>query len=410
MKKMLGIVLCYLFVILPVFASPVVTNTSLGNLEKNNIVLDFNGYTVETYKVLDSYYVPVTRLKDAGLIVHFTPDTGTIQITPPAELPIISSTNTPSTFENTPFSLYQSEIWIGTFKTHSIVSNGRALVPIGALRSIYDITIESNTLYHMTQKIPLPITATQKQIINQTEYPLTISVTDLYWDNAFINETFDYTLNPGETFTRPTPSSSKKYITTIVTKADSQSPQQPFSYTNNNMFGQLNETLFRYDTRIQTLGMLADMGDPIDVNTILWAENMINSKHLSSATPYLSWTSIEKQRTYIFQGSKDNWKLIKHFKCSTGRPGADTPKGQYKLTYKVPYFGVEKGYRCKNAFGFIGTTYLYHSVMFDKSGTYLLKGKGTLGKKASAGCIRLSVEHSEWFYNNMKSGSTVLIS
>lgn len=47
--------------------------------------------------------------------------------------------------------------------------------------------------------------------------------------------------------------------------------------------------------------------------------------------------------------------------------------------------------------------------MFDKTGSYLLQGKGELGARASAGCIRLSVENSEWFYNNMLSGTKVFI-
>ena len=68
------------------------------------------------------------------------------------------------------------------------------------------------------------------------------------------------------------------------------------------------------------------------------------------------------------------------------------------------------GIICKYAFGFIGTTYLYHSIIYDKTGTYLLENKGVLGKKASDGCIRFSVEHAKWFYDNMISGTTVYIS
>lgn len=143
--------------------------------------------------------------------------------------------------------------------------------------------------------------------------------------------------------------------------------------------------------------------------SVIWAEDTVNTKNLHSTTPYLVWTNIASQKTYIFEGSQGHWQLIKHFVCSTGRDHTPTPKGEFQLTRKVPYFGVEKGYRCKNAFGFIGTTYLYHSIIFDKSGSYLLEDKGVLGTKASEGCIRFSVENSEWFYNNMVSGTKVWI-
>ncbi|MGL4344990.1 MAG: L,D-transpeptidase [Cellulosilyticaceae bacterium] len=407
MKKIVGVILCYLIIVFPIFANPTISSKALGTLEKNNTVLNFGGYTIETYKALDGIYVPVSRLKDAGLTVHFTPGAGTIQIDSSTSNP--PPTHSPSTLEGKPFTLYENDIWVGPFRSHGVVTDGKVLIPIGALRSLYDINIENNSLYHMSSKTPINVIASKNTIINHTEYPLSISVIDLYWDNGWVKENHDLLVNAGETLTRPASLHAKQYVSTIITKLVSQTPDNSLNYTNSNMFGQLNDRLFKSYSRIESIGDLSDIGDPIDIDTLLWAEDTINSKHLSSSTPYLVWTNIAKQRTYIFQGSKDNWKLIKHFKCSTGRAGAATPKGQYKLTYKVPYFGVEKGYRCKNAFGFIGTTYLYHSVMFDKTGTYLLQGKGSLGKPASAGCIRLSVEHSEWFYNNMISKTTVLI-
>ena len=94
----------------------------------------------------------------------------------------------------------------------------------------------------------------------------------------------------------------------------------------------------------------------------------------------------------------------------TERDSTPTPTGTFALTYKVPSFGQNKGYCCKYAFGFIGTNYLYHSIIFDRTGTYLLEGKGVLGKKASQGCIRFSAENAKWFYDHLISGSTVYIS
>lgn len=407
MKKVFQVLMCYLFIVVPLLARTPTSSIALGTLEKSNVTLNFNGYTLETYTALDSTYVPVSRLKDAGLTVNFIPASGSVQVLPEAT-PTTTSSSITVDLNKKPFDLYANEIWLDRFKSHGIVTDGRVLIPVGALRTLFDITIEKNTLYHMVPKTPLPVTATKDQIINDSEYPLIVSVTDLYWNNGSVQKDAQYLVNKGETFSRPATTDSGYYIATIITSLISQSADQSYQYTNNNLLGQSNNRLFNHYTRFESLD-LSNIGDPIDMEGVMWAEDTVNSKNLSSTTPYLIWTNIDKQRTYIFEGSKNNWKLIKHFKCSTGRRGADTPKGQFKLTYKVPYFGVEKGYRCKNAFGFIGTTYLYHSVMFDKTGTYLLQGKGELGKRASAGCIRLSVPHSEWFYNNMISGSSVII-
>ena len=136
-------------------------------------------------------------------------------------------------------------------------------------------------------------------------------------------------------------------------------------------------------------------------------EAFANSKNLSSATNYLVWTDIYRQRTYVFQGSKNNWKLIKNFLSITGKDTTPTPRGTYVLNAKVPSFG--SGYKAKNAYGFIGTTYLYHSVLYDNSGSYVLSNNNTPGYKNSAGCIRLAPADSLWLYNTIPRGTTAYI-
>lgn len=136
-------------------------------------------------------------------------------------------------------------------------------------------------------------------------------------------------------------------------------------------------------------------------------EQYINKKNIESKTKYLVWTDLHRQRTYVLQGSKNNWELLKSIPSSTGRDITPTPKGQFTLNKRVPYFG--KGYMAKNAVAFIGTEYLYHSVLYDATGKYLLEGRGVLGQKASQGCIRFSPEDSLWFYNTMPLGTKVYI-
>ena len=137
-------------------------------------------------------------------------------------------------------------------------------------------------------------------------------------------------------------------------------------------------------------------------------EAYINGKDFSSKTDYFVWTDVYRQRTYVFKGSKNNWKLIKNFQCSTGKDTHLTPVGRYTLNVKVPSFGTNR-YRAKNAYAFIGTSYLYHSVLYDPTGSYLLSGWGSLGNKASSGCIRLSPESSVWFYKTLPIGTGIFI-
>ena len=138
-------------------------------------------------------------------------------------------------------------------------------------------------------------------------------------------------------------------------------------------------------------------------------EAYINTQNIVSDTEYLVWTDLYRQTTYVLKGSKNKWQLAKRMISSTGKNQTPTPRGFFKLQNKVPSFGQEKGYTCKNAYGFIGSTYLYHSILYDKTGSYIISGKKELGQKASHGCIRLLPEDSLWLYTNMPKGTKVWI-
>ena len=137
-------------------------------------------------------------------------------------------------------------------------------------------------------------------------------------------------------------------------------------------------------------------------------EAFINGQNIASSTPYLVWTDLYRQTTYVLKGSNKQWELIKRMPCSTGKNLTPTPRGFFTLQAKVPSFGQSKGYCCKNAYGFIGSTYLYHSILYDKTGSYIIAGKKELGKeKASHGCIRLLPEDSLRLYTSIPQGTKV---
>ena len=125
----------------------------------------------------------------------------------------------------------------------------------------------------------------------------------------------------------------------------------------------------------------------------------------SSSTGYLILVSYDYHTVNIFTGSRNNWKLNQCFPCSMGKSSTPTPTGTYYTTGKTYSFG--HGYTCYYATGFVGMEYLFHSVLYYE-GTDVVKD-GRLGMNISNGCIRLYIEDAQWIYNNIPSGTTVVI-
>lgn len=137
-------------------------------------------------------------------------------------------------------------------------------------------------------------------------------------------------------------------------------------------------------------------------------EAYFNSLNKISKTPYYIWTDIYRQKTYVFQKKSSEWKLIRNMPTSTGYNKTPTPTGEFTVNAYVPAFGMNKGYQCKTALHLFGD-YLYHSVLFDVKGKYVISGLDKLGERASQGCLRLSPEDSKWLYETMPLGTGVMI-
>ena len=138
MKNVCRIIFCFLLLLCPVMASSIDGTITVGKLQKNNVVLHSSVGSLETYKAYDTYYVAVSHLGNIGCLVNYTPDTGNIQVTLPSSL-VSSPSSTPLDLVGKPFALYDKEVWIGNFRTHAIMSEGLVLIPIGALRELWNI-------------------------------------------------------------------------------------------------------------------------------------------------------------------------------------------------------------------------------------------------------------------------------
>lgn len=147
---------------------------------------------------------------------------------------------------------------------------------------------------------------------------------------------------------------------------------------------------------------------PLPKVTSKMIEDFVTLSKVESQTSYLIWTDLYRQRTYVLEKQQGNWKHRHTFICSTGKNTNPTPAGFYEVQYAIPYFGMGKGYRCKNALVFF-RDYMYHSILFDKTGQYIKSGQYELGSQSSHGCIRLSELDSRWLYQHIPVKTKVWI-
>jgi len=135
--------------------------------------------------------------------------------------------------------------------------------------------------------------------------------------------------------------------------------------------------------------------------------NNINSLSIASKTAYLVYLNLDKQMTYVYEGSNNNWSLIKEFPSSTGIDGEETPKGIFSATNRGEWFYSEEFQQgAKYWVQFMGN-YLFHSLPFDESQSNIVDY--TIGEPSSHGCIRLEVEDAKWLYNNIANYTKIII-
>lgn len=133
----------------------------------------------------------------------------------------------------------------------------------------------------------------------------------------------------------------------------------------------------------------------------------INTLNIDSKTPYFLYVNLGEQKTYVYEGSINDWDLLKTMDCSTGIDGEETPKGVYSITSRGDwFFSEEYDQGGKYWVQFMGD-YLFHSLPYDITQSNILDY--TLGVPASHGCIRLNTEDAKWIYDNVSDDTKVVI-
>lgn len=135
--------------------------------------------------------------------------------------------------------------------------------------------------------------------------------------------------------------------------------------------------------------------------------NNINTLNIESLTSNLIYVNLKDQITYIYKGSINNWDKIKSFKCSTGIESEKTPTGIFDVRERGAWFFSDKYNQGGKYWVQFYGDYLFHSVPYNKDQSEIVDY--TLGVPASHGCIRLKTEDAKWIYDNIESGTKVII-
>lgn len=134
------------------------------------------------------------------------------------------------------------------------------------------------------------------------------------------------------------------------------------------------------------------------------AEMMNRANWYSSSTPYLILVNRSTHRVGVFQGWQGHWNLVNFWDCSDGKPSTPTVEGEFTVGSRGHYFN-SGAYRCYWWTQFYND-YLFHSVLYNWGGVLQ---DGRLGMGLSHGCVRLQIDNAKWIYDNIPSGTKVVV-
>ncbi len=128
--------------------------------------------------------------------------------------------------------------------------------------------------------------------------------------------------------------------------------------------------------------------------------------------PYKLYVDISDQRVYAlgWDGTGYN-EQVRSMVCSTGKNATPTPTGTYQSYGRRSdewFYFTEFNCYAKWAYGIVGGI-LFHSVTYSASKKLNQGSVNNLGRKASHGCVRLSVDDAKWIWDNCPTGTTVVI-
>jgi len=166
-------------------------------------------------------------------------------------------------------------------------------------------------------------------------------------------------------------------------------------------------------------------------NTALQVKTTKNSIQPSTTTQKIDWNapsggaypalaanekiwidvSIHDQKVYIKNGNNTIYTMIASSGIDTN-PDNSTPKGTFYIQPERGEWFYSAGYK-EGAEYWVSWKnhgeFLFHSVPMDKDKNVIKNEAEKLGQKASHGCIRLAIPDAKWIYDNIKTGTKVVI-
>lgn len=132
-------------------------------------------------------------------------------------------------------------------------------------------------------------------------------------------------------------------------------------------------------------------------------EHFVNYKGYSSKTDYLVWVNLERQILAVFMGSKGNWKHLNCFPVATGKNNTPTPTVEHEIVYVTRWVTPE--YTCYPVLA-LYDGYAIHNQPVSPRG-YVTDS--TIGRPASAGCVRMLQKDINWVHSYVPVGTNVVI-
>ena len=156
----------------------------------------------------------------------------------------------------------------------------------------------------------------------------------------------------------------------------------------------------------------------VDITTALLLASKLTgmdakAQKYTSPTKYLILVNKSSHTVAIYKGSQDNWKKVRSFLCTVGKPSTPTTSGvfhigQTKGKYvKARYFDSYPS-RCWYPTR-IHDGYMFHSVLYKIAPTPGALNNGTLGASLSHGCIRLAINNAKYIHDVIPAGTTTVI-
>lgn len=126
-----------------------------------------------------------------------------------------------------------------------------------------------------------------------------------------------------------------------------------------------------------------------------------------SDTEYFIWVDIARQMTYVLKYDENNvLRLEKTIVCATGKNESPTTRGYFTISDRgESFYNARLGSGARYWVRFNGS-YLFHSIALNEDGSVK---DDTLGVRRSDGCVRMSMEDSRWFYENIPYGTAVRV-